>query len=92
VYRHDCHDDRVCRRRTSWKADPIRLANHRVCHHLAFGKHCQLPLLVAIGAQSWANAVYILALLLFWVVSIVVLLFGTYISRTREYVQKRQVY
>lgn len=63
VYCHGCHDDRICRRGPCRQTGALRLANYGVRHDLATGKHRLLPLLVAVSAQSWIDAIYLLGLL-----------------------------
>ena len=61
---HDNHDDCLCRRGPYRQTRTVRLANYGICHDLATGKHRQLPLSLAVSAQSRAHAVHVLALLL----------------------------
>ena len=64
VYCHGCHDGRTCRCGPCRQTGTLRLANHGVCHDLATGKHRLLPFFVAVSAQSWVDAIYLLGLLL----------------------------
>lgn len=60
VHFHDRDDDCFCGSRTYWQAGSLRLADHRICHHLAIGEHRRLPLLAAAGAQPGIDAIHVL--------------------------------